>query len=216
MTQPPPHGPHQPHQPPHGPQSAGYGYPPPGPQPPKKGLSWWAITGISIAGVFAFLIVLGLIVGPQDTEDTASSKPTAVEESPKPSKPATTAPVKPSPSKTAAPTSAPPSPSPTIDMDKIREAAGLPPSPKPDARAAYLAALNAIDTRIIKPNKEDQAVSRGINQCGSIKRHPEDKAKLAEWALDRFTVNTRLPEIATPDTGARINTAVHEHLCPDF
>ncbi|TXS50157.1 hypothetical protein EAO77_28010 [Streptomyces sp. t39] len=101
-------------------------------------------------------------------------------------------------------------------MDKIREAAGLPPSPKPGARADYLAALNAIDVRIIKPNKEDQAVSRGLNQCGSIKRHPDDEAKLAELALDRFTVSTRLPEIATPDTGRRINTAVHEHLCPDF
>ncbi|WP_030322855.1 MULTISPECIES: hypothetical protein [Streptomyces] len=101
------------------------------------------------------------------------------------------------------------------DLAKAREAAGLPPEPTAKARQAYLGALNAIDPRIIKPGKEDQAVSRGSNQCRSIKDSKDD-AKLAQTALERFTVDTRLPEIATPETGRKINEAVHTHLCPNF
>lgn len=96
-----------------------------------------------------------------------------------------------------------------------RAAAGLPPEPTAETRAAYLAALNAIDPRIIKPGKEDQAVSRGANQCMSIK-NTKDEAKLATTALERFTVDTRLPNIANATTGKAINKAVHTHLCPDF
>lgn len=96
-----------------------------------------------------------------------------------------------------------------------RAAAGLPQDPTAEARQAYFDALNAIDPRIIKPGKEDQAVSRGINQCRSIKTTKDD-AKLATLALERFTVDTRLPDIANPNTGKAINKAVHTHLCPDF
>ncbi|PWJ02403.1 hypothetical protein DKG34_38665 [Streptomyces sp. NWU49] len=102
------------------------------------------------------------------------------------------------------------------DKAKAREAAGLPPEPDAAARKAFLDALNAIDSRIIKPGKEDQAVSRGLNQCSSIKSSPGDREKLAQLALERFTVTTRLPEIATQETGERILDAVHKHLCPDF
>ncbi|MFE6070094.1 hypothetical protein [Streptomyces sp. NPDC056525] len=97
----------------------------------------------------------------------------------------------------------------------IRAAAGLPNDPEAKARQAYLDALNAIDPRIIKSGKEDQAVSSGINQCGSIK-NVKDEAKLAQTALERFTVDTRLPDIANPVTGKAINKAVHTHLCPSF
>ncbi|MET7759843.1 hypothetical protein ABZT27_34905 [Streptomyces sp. NPDC005389] len=97
----------------------------------------------------------------------------------------------------------------------IRAAAGLPDDPDAKDRQAYLDALNAIDPRIIKPGKEDQAVSRGINQCGSIK-NAKDEAKLAQTAVKRFTVDTRLPDIANPTTGKAINKAVHTHLCPSF
>ncbi|WP_166028492.1 hypothetical protein [Streptomyces chilikensis] len=102
------------------------------------------------------------------------------------------------------------------DLAKAREAAGLPPEPDAKARGAYLDALNAIDARIIKPGKEDQAVSRGMNQCRTVKDSPDDTQKLAEAALDRFTVNSRLPEIAIPATGEKITAAVRKHLCPDF
>ena len=102
------------------------------------------------------------------------------------------------------------------DKAKAREAAGLPPEPTADARKAFLDALNAIDPRIIKPGKEDQAVSRGLNQCSSIKSSPNDREKLVQLTLSRFTIDTRLPEIATPETGGKILDAVHKHLCPDF
>ncbi|MFG2307653.1 hypothetical protein ACGFS9_03020 [Streptomyces sp. NPDC048566] len=102
------------------------------------------------------------------------------------------------------------------DKAKAREAAGLPPEPTAATRAAFLDALNAIDSRIIKPGKEDQAVDRGINQCSSIKATPDDTDKLAQLALDRFTVTTRLPDISNPATGTKIVEAVHKHLCPDF
>ncbi|WP_327376211.1 hypothetical protein OG393_21030 [Streptomyces sp. NBC_01216] len=97
-----------------------------------------------------------------------------------------------------------------------RAAAGLPPEPDAQHRQAYLDALNAIDPRIIKPGKEDQAVSRGLNQCSSIKASPDDRDKLIQSALGRFTVDTRFPEIATPKTGGQILDAVHKNLCPTF
>lgn len=109
-----------------------------------------------------------------------------------------------------------PDKAPKPDPDAAREAAGLPTEPSPAARQAYLDALDAIDPRIIKPGKADQAVSRGINQCGSVKSFPDDEEKLAELALERFTITTRLPEIATMDTGKKVVAAVREHICPDF
>lgn len=97
------------------------------------------------------------------------------------------------------------------------EAVGLPPKPDASAaRKAYLAALNAIDPRIAKPGKDDQTISRGLSQCASIKSLPNDEDKLSRLALDRFTITTRLPDIATPQTGAKITAAVHKHLCPNF
>lgn len=108
---------------------------------------------------------------------------------------------------------------PTISPDakaSARAAAGLPPEPSADTRKAYLDALNAIDPRIVKPGKEDQAVSRGINQCSSIKSTPDDRDKLVKLALDRFTITTRLPDINTPDTGGKILDVVHKNLCPTF
>ncbi|MFJ2279257.1 hypothetical protein ACIOEZ_34475 [Streptomyces sp. NPDC087866] len=100
--------------------------------------------------------------------------------------------------------------------DAARKAAGIPDEPKGAHRQAYLDALNSIDTRIIKPGKEDQAISRGIDQCSTVKSFPNDKAKLAQSALDRFTITTRLPEISNQATGEKIVAAVRKHICPDF
>lgn len=100
------------------------------------------------------------------------------------------------------------------DRAAAREAAGLPPEPSPEARTAYLDALNAIDPRIIKPGKADQAVSRGLNQCSSI-RPGRDRAELVQQTLERFTITTRFPDLATPETGEAILTAVQKHLCPN-
>ncbi|MFF5634493.1 hypothetical protein [Streptomyces sp. NPDC012825] len=112
------------------------------------------------------------------------------------------------------PTTAEPSPGPETRAS-ARAAAGLPPEPTATARQAYLDAFNTIDTRIIKPGKEDQAVSRGINQCGSLK-NTKDEDKLAQTSLERFTISSRLPDIATPETGKKITRAVRTHPCPDL
>ncbi|MER7776017.1 hypothetical protein ABTZ21_13610 [Streptomyces sp. NPDC096191] len=100
--------------------------------------------------------------------------------------------------------------------EAARKAAGLPPEPSATARYRYLEALDAIDERISEPGTDEQAVSRGLNQCGSINATPDDTAKLAQQALERFTIDTRLPDINTVETGERLVQAVHKHLCPDY
>ncbi|MFE5658355.1 hypothetical protein ACFQ9H_19460 [Streptomyces sp. NPDC056517] len=193
--------------------------PQPGPNsapPPKKGLGAGKITAIvvgSILGVLLFLGILGAIVG--DTDTTAGDKPPSSTPAAPNSSPSTAPTVAPTPTteaptqSPAATTSAPAAPRTTGTPDS-----GIPPEPDAQARQAYLDALNAIDPRIIKPGKEDQAVSRGRNQCSSI-RTIDDPAKLSALALDRFTITSRLPDIATPETGRAIVKAVRAHLCPD-
>lgn len=99
--------------------------------------------------------------------------------------------------------------------DAARKAAGLPPEPSTTARYRYLEALDQIDPRISKPGKDDQTVSRGIDQCGSIKT-TKDRAKLIELTLSRFTIDTRLPDINNAATGGKILDVVRTNLCPDF
>lgn len=101
------------------------------------------------------------------------------------------------------------------DHDAARKAVGLPAEPIPTARYAFLEALDAIDPRISKPGTDEQYVSRGLNQCGSI-RTAKDEAELSALALERFTITSRFPEISNPETGKKIQDAVHKHLCPDF
>ncbi|WP_228181977.1 hypothetical protein [Streptomyces anulatus] len=118
---------------------------------------------------------------------------------------------------TAAKPSAPPSLT-DEQRSSARAAAGLPPEPSTTARYKFLEALNDIDRRIVD-GKDDKAVSRGLNQCSSIKRASGDEDKqveLVKQTLSRFTIDTRLPDIATPETGGEILAAVHQNLCPDF
>ncbi|MFI8302892.1 hypothetical protein ACIF80_05480 [Streptomyces sp. NPDC085927] len=100
--------------------------------------------------------------------------------------------------------------------DRAREAAGLPPEPSTTARYRFLEALDAIDRRISEPGTDELAMSRGLNQCRSIKAFPDDRDKLIRQTLERFAVPADLPDINTPETGGKILDAVHEYLCPDF
>jgi len=167
-------------------QQPGWGTPPQAPQPPRKPNK---IAGYGCLGIAAVLIIAGAI-GAATNSDSDSDTSSAA----KSSAPALT----------------------DEQRASINAAAGLPPDPDAATRKAYLDALNAIDPRIAKPGKDDQTVSRGLNQCSSIKSHPDNRDKLIELALDRFTITTRLPDISTPDTGAKVLDAVHKHLCPDF
>ncbi|MGW0553236.1 hypothetical protein ACWDZ6_03310 [Streptomyces sp. NPDC002926] len=68
-----------------GPQQPYQGGPAPyqPPLPPKKGMSAWAIVGITLGSIFAFLIVIGIAVGGgSDTSDKPSDTPAAAPEKP--------------------------------------------------------------------------------------------------------------------------------------
>ncbi|MFF9910629.1 DUF4352 domain-containing protein [Streptomyces sp. NPDC013457] len=66
------------------PQQPGQPYGPYGPPPPKKGMNPWAIVGITVGGLFAFLIIVGLLVGDPETssDDKAGGKTTPTAEAP--------------------------------------------------------------------------------------------------------------------------------------
>jgi hypothetical protein len=112
-----------------------------------------------------------------------------------------------SPSSSATPVSA-------ADLAKAREAAGLPPSPGPAPRGAYIDGLNAIDPDIVH-GKDDKAVSRGINTCSTIKSSPGDEAKQIRLTGQRFTSPAN-PEGRGNATAEKILALAHKHICPDF
>jgi hypothetical protein len=97
---------------------------------------------------------------------------------------------------------------------KIREEAGLPPTPKPADWDAYIKALNAIDPDIVH-GKEDKAVSRGIDSCSSLKRYPDDRTKQVKYTGQRFTSPDH-PEGRDTATAQKILTTAQKHICPDF
>lgn len=93
-------------------------------------------------------------------------------------------------------------------------AAGIPPKPDAATRQSYIAALTAIDPDIVH-GKEDTAVSRGRDQCSSIKQWPNDQAKLVDLTQKRFTSPDH-PDGFGPAESTRILAAVHEFLCPTY
>ncbi|MFG3230809.1 hypothetical protein ACGFZG_03635 [Streptomyces antibioticus] len=95
----------------------------------------------------------------------------------------------------------------------IRESVGLPPTPNAADWAAYIDDLNAISRDIVH-GKEEKAVSRGINQCSSIKSG-FDRPKLIDLTNRRFTSPDH-PEGHGTGIAAQILDVVHERICPDF
>ncbi|MGW4728872.1 hypothetical protein ACWEQC_06775 [Streptomyces shenzhenensis] len=91
--------------------------------------------------------------------------------------------------------------------------AGLPPSPGPETRTAYIADLDAIDPDIVH-GKEDKAVSRGLNQCSSFKA-TTDRKKLVALTDYRFTSPDH-PYGHGTAIAEQILDVIHERLCPDF
>ncbi|WP_392900937.1 hypothetical protein [Streptomyces sp. LN699] len=91
--------------------------------------------------------------------------------------------------------------------------AGIPPSPAPEQRAIYLAALNKIDPEIVN-GKEDKAVSRGLTQCQSMKDE-KDPTKRVESTNRRF-IGPNHPDGFGPTKAAFILVAVQTNLCPTY
>lgn len=95
----------------------------------------------------------------------------------------------------------------------IEAEVGLPPSPDPAARSAYIADLTAINPDIVH-GKPDTVISRGRSQCQSIKRG-EKRERLLETTNFRFSSPDHPNGFGTA-TAAKILDVVHKRLCPDF
>ncbi|MFB6516614.1 hypothetical protein [Streptomyces sp. NPDC056401] len=109
--------------------------------------------------------------------------------------------------------SAAPSARPSVDPSAARPDSGLPPSPAPAQRAGYLAALNKIDPEIVN-GQDDKAVSRGLDQCQSMKGE-KDPTKRVAGANQRF-IGPNHPDGFGPVKSALIVAAVQTNLCPTY
>ncbi|TDV54183.1 hypothetical protein [Actinophytocola oryzae] len=106
------------------------------------------------------------------------------------------------------------SPSTTVDIQSVEEAAGIPPKPDATTKQAYIAELVAIDPDIVH-GKEDKAVSRGRDQCSSVKQWPNDQTKLVDLTEQRFTSPDH-PEGFGPEKSAQMLAVVRKYLCPTY
>ncbi|MGW2988118.1 DUF732 domain-containing protein, partial [Streptomyces goshikiensis] len=87
------------------------------------------------------------------------------------------------------------------------------PSPAPEQRTIYLAALNKIDPEIVN-GKDDKAISRGLSQCQSMKDQ-KDPTKRVESTNRRF-ISPNHPDGFGPTKAAFILAAVQTNLCPTY
>jgi hypothetical protein len=113
---------------------------------------------------------------------------------------------------TVGPTKAPPAIARTTGPIPTKAVDG--PVGKPDTatQARYITALNAIDPAIVN-GKDDRAVSRGRDQCSSVKTTPNDESALINLTIQRFTMPTQ-PLTATK--AAQVLTAVRQYICPQY
>ncbi|MBZ6258142.1 hypothetical protein KVH22_21740 [Streptomyces olivaceus] len=99
------------------------------------------------------------------------------------------------------------------DKAKIRENLGYPPEPDAATAAAFVKALNAVDSDIVH-GKDEKALSRGADTCRAIKDYPE-RAKQVDVTNKRWSSPTH-PEGHGLATAEKILDTTHKHLCPDF
>ncbi|MFI9624535.1 hypothetical protein [Streptomyces sp. NPDC052042] len=99
-----------------------------------------------------------------------------------------------------------PAPTETVDRAAIEEAAGIPPAPTGADRDAYLAAIKAIDPRIVED--EGKAIDAGRNQCASLRRGSK---KPDRAAAQRFGNDARP---LTDEQGKALNEALRKTICP--
>ncbi|MER7697025.1 hypothetical protein [Streptomyces sp. NPDC096095] len=86
------------------------------------------------------------------------------------------------------------------------KSAGIPDAPTGADRAAYLAAIKAVDPRIVED--EEKAIDAGRNQCSHLAA-PNDKS---DWlAAQRFGNDARP---LTDAQGKALNAALRATLCP--
>ncbi|WP_414944855.1 hypothetical protein [Amycolatopsis sp. cmx-11-32] len=93
-------------------------------------------------------------------------------------------------------------------------APGVVPRPDADTTAAYIRELDAIDPDIAH-GKPDKAVSRGRDQCSSVKDDPDDQARLVTLTNQRFT-SPNHPKGHGTAVAEKILRVVRTHICPDY
>lgn len=147
----------------------------------------------AIAGVLALCVVIGIVgavlgSGDKDQKVAAEKPPMA---------------------------SATSSTTPLPAVSSSTPVANIPPKPDTATRAAYLADLKAIDTKIIGDKDEEIIVDRGRSQCTSIKEWPNDRAKLVDLTNKRFTAPGYPNGFGTVKAG-KILDVVHKRLCPTW
>ncbi|MEU5451924.1 hypothetical protein [Streptomyces californicus] len=92
------------------------------------------------------------------------------------------------------------------ESSDAEKTAGVPDTPTGTDRAAYLAAIKAVDPRIVED--EEKAIDAGRNQCSSL----AGGGNKVDWlAAQRFGNNTRP---LTDAQGKQLNTALRATLCP--
>lgn len=107
-----------------------------------------------------------------------------------------------------APTTAAAAPATPAPLASAAARAGIPPKPDAATQAAYIRALNAISPTL--GSKEERAVSRGRDTCGTIHSFPNDHGKVIGITQQRFSGATQV----TTDQTEKILTVVQTHLCP--
>ncbi|MEU0102214.1 hypothetical protein [Streptomyces sp. NPDC006267] len=94
----------------------------------------------------------------------------------------------------------------TGKSSNAEKSAGIPDAPTGAERAAYLAAIKAVDPAIVED--EEKAIDAGRNQCSHLAA-PNDKS---DWlAAQRFGNDARP---LTDAQGKALNTALRATLCP--
>ncbi|MEV5241170.1 hypothetical protein AB0K89_18990 [Streptomyces cinnamoneus] len=108
-----------------------------------------------------------------------------------------------------APTTAAAAPVTPAPLASAAARAGIPPKPDAATQAMYIRALNAVSPALVG-GKEDRAVSRGRDTCGTIHSFPTDHGKVVSITQQRFSGATQV----TTEQTEKILTVVQTHLCP--
>lgn len=100
-----------------------------------------------------------------------------------------------------------PKPKPSTSAPAQQADTGIPPEPTGTKRAAYLAAIKAIDPALV--TDADKAIDAGRNQCSSLNGGAQN---VNNSAAQRFG-NDAHP--LTDEQGKALNAALRKTLCPD-
>ncbi|MFE2129099.1 hypothetical protein [Streptomyces amritsarensis] len=93
------------------------------------------------------------------------------------------------------------------------QASGIPPEPTGEKRVIYLATLGGIDPEIVN-GQDDQAISRGRDQCGAMKDEKDPTKRVAQ-VEQRFT-GPNHPSGFGPTKSALILATVQANICPTY